>query len=919
MPWNAPGLGHALKTSLREAPEPLRNKLRGDLNVAEAYYRRQHRDGSERPGENATAEMAADWRINAESHSADRASTKGWQSADDGAPDAPYAAGFRIGERYCVEACLGEGAFGRVYRCFDELLNRAVAVKVPHRKLLNNPELYLAEARVLAGLEHPAIVRVYDYGMTEDGLCFVVSMFIEGSDLKTRMQASPLSHRESAELAAAVAEALHYAHVHGVVHRDLKPANILIDSQLRPYLADFGLALKDEEFGEHGHRAGTPAYMSPEQARSEGHLVDGRSDIFSLGVVLYELLAARRPFRGSSVTEVLERIRVHEPRPPRQIDDGIPKELERICLKALSKRATDRYNTARDMADDLRAFLAEFSGSSSSRGAAMQAEVDSRPARSADTISASAGHLRSASGTESEGIVTIVPKGLRSFDQGDADFFLKLLPGPHDRHGLPESIRFWKTRLEDTDPETSFRAGIIYGPSGCGKSSLVKAGLLPRLDSSIVKVYIEASGSGTEERLLRSLRRQLPGMTQHGGLVKVLAAVRRGQGLAPGEKLLLVIDQFEQWLHSGAPAQRVGGEEEAELVLALRQCDGARIQCLLMVRDDFWLAVSRFMQSLEVRVAEGDNSRLADLFDERHARKVLAALGVAYGALPETERTKEQDGFLDLAIAGLSEEGKIVPVRLALFAEMVKGKPWTPAALREVGGAEGVGVAFLEETFSSASAPPHHRLHQRAAQEVLAALLPEEGRDIRGHMRSRGELLAAAGGKTSPRDFDEVMTLLDRELRLVTPADVESHDDARGPASSADVSNKYYQLTHDYLVPSLRDWLTRKQKATRRGRAERRLADFTALWTAKQENRRLPTLPEYLQIRLYTPPRTWHESQRKMMRAAARLHAVRALSVLVIAALIAVGAREYYGRYKAKDLVQQALQQRVRQGPNGRR
>ena len=302
------------------------------------------------------------------------------------------------------------------------------------------------------------------------------------------MQASPLAHRESAELAAAVADALHYAHIHGVVHRDLKPANILIDSQLRPYLADFGLALKDEDYGEHGHGAGTPAYMSPEQARSEGHLVDGRSDIFSLGVVLYELLTATRPFRGSSTTEILERIRVHEPRPPRQIDDSIPKELERICLKALSKRATDRYNTARDMADDLRAFLAEFSGSSASRGVPMPAEVDSHTYVPPTRFPLPPPEPKASS------IVKIVPKGLRSFDQGDADFFLKLLPGPYDRHGLPESIRFWKTRLEDADPETSFRAGIIYGPSGCGKSSLVKAGLLPRLDSSILKIYIEASG-----------------------------------------------------------------------------------------------------------------------------------------------------------------------------------------------------------------------------------------------------------------------------------------------------------------------------------------------------------------------------------------------------------------------------------------
>ncbi len=267
----------------------------------------------------------------------------------------------RIG-RYRIERALGKGAFGTVYRGYDDTLKRPVAIKVPHRHMVDRPEdidLYLEEAQVVASLDHANIVPVHDVGRTDDGLCYVVSKFIEGKNLAERIRENRLSHCESAGLVAAIAEALHHAHQHLVVHRDVKPANILIETTGKPYLADFGLALKEEDFGGGSGIAGTAAYMSPEQARGESHLVDGRADIFSLGVVFYELLTATRPFWGASPEEIIERIRSLEVRPPRQLDDSIPKELERICLKALSKRASDRYTTALDMAEDLRHFLAQ--------------------------------------------------------------------------------------------------------------------------------------------------------------------------------------------------------------------------------------------------------------------------------------------------------------------------------------------------------------------------------------------------------------------------------------------------------------------------------------------------------------------------------------------------------------------------------
>src|SRR5262249_25649299 len=206
-------------------------------------------------------------------------------------------------------------------------------------------------------------------------------------------------------------------------------------------------------------------------------------------------------------------------------------------------------------------------------------------------------------------------------------------------------------------------------------------------------------------------------------------------------------------------------------------------------------------------------------------KKVLTAFGRAYGALPETlgDLNRDQEAFLDQATSGLAQDGKIISVRLALFAEMMKGKPWTLATLREVGGTQGVGLTFLEENFSASTAPPEHRFHQKAAQAVLKALLPESGTDIKGQMRSRQELIDASGYASRPRDFDDLIRILDPELRLITPTEPEGRGDASAPQERA--GEERYQLTHDYLVHSLRDWLTRKQKETRRGRAELLLAD----------------------------------------------------------------------------------------------
>jgi serine/threonine protein kinase/WD40 repeat protein len=253
---------------------------------------------------------------------------------------------------------LGRGGMGIVYRARQRSLNRLVALKIIRSgELAGAEELsrFRREAEAAAALEHPAIVPVYEVG-EDQGFVYFSMGLVEGGSLAERVNESALPERQGAEYVELVARGVAYAHQQGVIHRDLKPANILLDKQNQPKITDFGLAKRiqdDKELTTTGQVLGTPAYMPPEQARGDLSLIGPASDIYSLGAILYRLLAGRAPFQAASLVDTLHDVISAEPVPPRRLVPGLAADLEIICLKCLEKQPEKRYATAAALADDL--------------------------------------------------------------------------------------------------------------------------------------------------------------------------------------------------------------------------------------------------------------------------------------------------------------------------------------------------------------------------------------------------------------------------------------------------------------------------------------------------------------------------------------------------------------------------------------
>ena len=266
--------------------------------------------------------------------------------------------------RYHIEAELGRGAMGVVYKAHDPMLDRTVALKtIALDEAAHDREEYQArffqEAKAVARLNHPAVITIYDFG-EEDALAYMAMELLGGSELSVRLAEGQPSIREAVAIAEQVAEGLAFAHDSGVIHRDIKPGNVMLLPRGRVKIMDFGIArLKLSDVATQvGTRLGTPRYMSPEQVG--GGALDHRTDIFSLGIVLYEMLTGARLFHGEDLTQVMHSVATFEPPPPSRINPQVTPLLDLVVKRALEKKPDARYASAWEMVDDLRHCLQEL-------------------------------------------------------------------------------------------------------------------------------------------------------------------------------------------------------------------------------------------------------------------------------------------------------------------------------------------------------------------------------------------------------------------------------------------------------------------------------------------------------------------------------------------------------------------------------
>jgi WD40 repeat protein len=620
---------------------------------------------------------------------------------------------------YTLLERVGAGGFGAVYRAEQPLVGREVAIKIILPQYANHPDFirrFEVEARVIARLEHPHIIPLYDYWRDPDG-AYLVMRYLRGGSLRSLLADRRMTLPEASRILDQLAGALAVAHRHDVVHRDIKPDNILFDEDGNAYLTDFGIAkdLRDDtKVTQADMVIGSPAYLSPEQIRTED--VTPRSDIYALGVLLYEMLTGQHPFEDAKTTSLLLK-HLSDPLPPlSDLLDDIPDSVEKVIQRATAKDPAQRYSDVPTLAAAFRQAILLEDGS--------------------------AAHLLTGMGLAGEALdhtllleeldVDNPYKGLEAFEEADsANFF-----------GREALIDHLLTRLRDQQPGEHFLA--IIGPSGSGKSSVVKAGIIPRMrhgtlpgSSNWFVVEMEPGLHPLEEletTLLRiavnpppSLLAQLKEDTR--GLLR---AARR---CLPDDRseLFLFIDQFEQVFTQARDKDEVAHFLDS-IVTAVTD-ESSRVRVIITLRADFYDRpllypafgdlVRRFTEvvlpmtpdELE-RAIVGPSQRVGVMLEPGLANRIVAEVHQQPGALP----------LLQYALTELFErrEGRLLTTR----------------AYEAIGGALVALARRADEVFRDLSLT-----HQELARQMFLRMvaLGEGGMEDTRRRVPQSEMLSISG------------------------------------------------------------------------------------------------------------------------------------------------------------------------------
>jgi WD40 repeat protein/tRNA A-37 threonylcarbamoyl transferase component Bud32 len=792
---------------------------------------------------------------------------------------------------YRIESLLGSGGMSVVYLAEDLRLKRRVALKLLAARLAEDESFrdrFLRESELAASIDHPNIVPIFEAGTTQD-LLFIAMRYVEGRDLKERLQRGRLDPGEAIGVVAQVASALDAAHARGLVHRDVKPSNVLLDTGARPdgsdhvYLADFGLTKRvSEETGipDDGHLMGTIDYVAPEQIAGEE--IDGRADIYSLGCVLYECLVGQPPFRRDSDIAVVFAHLEAEPPPPSAQRPELPRALDAVIARALAKEPEQRYPSCRELA---RAGLA--------------VAVDEASRLLVDVASRAAGGRRDLSKVEAELAGKVIDlqqvheqaraladpatparvstegicpfKGLASFEPADADYF------------------FGRERLVAELVARLVGAGFvgIVGPSGSGKSSVLRAGLLPALAGGVLP-----GSEGWRRLLLRPGERPLDELRRAlvSGARDPLAEAL--DALPANERLLLAVDQLEE-LFTACRSEAERAAFADALARAAADPEG-RAVVVVALRADFY---GRFAAYPILAELLGANQVLVGPMQASELRRVVELPAGRVGLRVEPE-------LADALVDDVEGEPGALPLLSTAMLELWQKRQDNALALaayRESGGVHGAVARLAEGTYA--------RIPDGRKQLVRAIMLRLIG-EGEGDAPVRRRAPLAELDLERNEDLAEVLATL-ADSRLVT------------------VGEGSVEVAHEALLrewPRLREWI---EEDTEGRRLRRHVTQAATEWDAAGRDQgelyrgaRLAAALEWsadhaldlnrLEREFVTASREVHEQETlRARRTNRRLRALLAGLALLLAAALAGGIFAVIQRGEARDAETAQLAQRL--------